>query len=159
MSAPARVLHIASWDDRFLAWLLDVILVSALLAAFGVGTGLLSQVFERVSYTAPVVSANGFSVFVYWTAMEGYRGQSVGKMVMDIAVTDKQGDPIGYGTAAIESFGKAFLLPLDVLVGLLAYEEEGLRLFNRLSSTIVVETGDDGHAEPDGVEYVYPSEK
>ena len=146
-----RTLHIASWDHRFLAWLLDVILVSAFLAAFGVGTGLLSQVFERVSYTAPVVSANGFSVFVYWTAMEGYRGQSVGKMVMDIAVTDKQGDPIGYGTAAIESFGKAFLLPLDVLVGLLAYEEEGLRLFNRLSSTIVVETGDDGHAEPDGV--------
>ena len=32
-------------------------------------------------------------------------------MVMNIAVTDERGDAIGYGTTAIESFGKAFLLP------------------------------------------------
>jgi len=154
-----RTLHIASWDDRFFAWLLDVILISAILAVFGVGTGVLSMVTERVTYTAPVVSANGLSAFLYWTVMEGYQGQSAGKMVMDIAVTDERGDPIGYGTAAVESFGKAFLLPLDVLVGALVYEEEGRRLFNTLSATIVVETDEDADSQPEGIEYVYPSER
>lgn len=159
MADDARVLHIASWNDRFFAWLLDVVLVSAILASFGVLTGVGSMFTERITYTAPVVSANGLSVFLYWTVMEGYQGQSAGKMVMDIAVTDERGDPIGYGTAAIESFGKAFLLPLDVLVGALAYEEKGLRLFNKLSSTIVVETDEAAESQPEGVEYVYPSER
>jgi uncharacterized RDD family membrane protein YckC len=155
----SRVLHIASWDDRFFAWLIDVLLISAIIATFGVGTGILSMLTERISYTAPVISANGVSAFLYWTVMEGYQGQSAGKMVMDIAVTDERGDPIGYGAAAIESFGKAFLLPLDVLVGALAYEKEGLRLFNKLSGTIVVETDEATEGQPEGVEYVYPSER
>ena len=156
--APTRTLHIASWDDRFLAWLLDVILVSAILASVGVATGLLSTVTDSVAYAPPRVGANGAALFVYWTVLEGYQGQSAGKMVLNIAVTDERGDPIGYGTAAIESFGKAFLLPIDLLVGWLAYEEEGLRLFNRLSSTIVLKT-EDTHGEPESVEYVYPSER
>ncbi len=94
---------------------------------------------------------------MYWTALEGRQGQSVGKMVMNIAVTDERGDDIDYGTAAIESFGKAFLLPIDILVGWLAYEE-GSRLFNKLSSTIVIET-DEEDREPSDVEYVYPSDR
>ena len=158
MAEPARTLHVASWDDRFLAWLLDVVLVGAIVAASGVTTGLLSTLFEPIAYVPPTVGDNGLALFVYWTVLEGYQGQSAGKMVLDIAVTDERGDPIGYGTAAVESFGKAFLLPLDLVIGWLAYETEGLRLFNRLSSTIVVEV-DDAHGEPEGVEYVYPSER
>jgi uncharacterized RDD family membrane protein YckC len=159
MSDAPRTLHIASWDDRVLAWLVDVVLVGATVASLGLATGYLSVLFDRIAYVPPTIGGNGLGLFVYWTALEGYHGQSAGKVVMDVAVTDERGDPINYGTAAIESFGKAFLLPLDVLIGALAYEGEGLRLFNKLSSTIVVETDANAEGQPEGVEYVYPSRK
>jgi uncharacterized RDD family membrane protein YckC len=155
MTDDRRTVYIASWTDRFLAWLVDVIVVGAVLAAFGTIADTLS-LLAGLS-TSPLAGANGLALFLYWTGLEGSRGQSAGKMVMDIAVTDERGGPIDYGTAAVESFGKAFLLPIDCLIGWLAFEKEGLRLFNRLSSTIVVDVEDAD--EPSDVEYVYPGEE
>ncbi|MBV0925818.1 RDD family protein [Halomicroarcula limicola] len=159
MADTPRTLHIASWDDRFLAWLIDVILVGAILAGLGEVANVFSLLTGSLSITTPFAGMNGVGLFVYWTALEGYQGQSTGKLVMNIAVTDERGDPIDYATAAIESFGKAFLLPLDLIIGWLAYEEEGLRLFNKLSSTIVVETDENADSQPRDVEYVYPSDR
>lgn len=151
-----RTLHLASWEDRFWAWLIDVILVGAALSAFGEVVGVFS-VLTGGLVTTPFVGVNGLGFWLYWTALEGYQGQSAGKMVMDLAVRDERGEEIDYPTAAIESFGKAFLLPLDVLIGWIAMEGEYVRLFNRLSSTIVVEVPDD-EGVPEGVEYVKPEE-
>lgn len=159
MSDAPRTLYIAFWDDRVIAWFVDVLLVGAILSGIGEAAGVFSIVTGSISLSGSFAGLNGLGLFVYWTALEGYQGQSAGKLVVDIAVTDERGDPIGYGAAAIESFGKAFLLPLDVIIGVLAYEEEGLRLFNRLSGTIVVETDEDTDSQPDGIEYVYPDEK
>ncbi|KAA9399220.1 RDD family protein [Haloarcula sp. CBA1130] len=158
MTDSPRTLHIASWDDRFLAWLLDILLVGVVLSALGQAAGVFSLLTGGLSLTTPATGLNGLGLFVYWTVLEGRQGQSAGKIVMNIAVTDERGDAIGYGTAAIESFGKAFLLPIDILVGWLAYEEEGLRLFNKLSSTIVVETDEEETGKPSDVEYVYPND-
>ncbi|MFL6379379.1 MAG: RDD family protein, partial [Nitrososphaeraceae archaeon] len=41
-------------------------------------------------------------------------------------------------TAAIESFGKAFLLPLDVLLGWIFTNYKRQRIFNSISDSIVV---------------------
>jgi len=89
--------------------------------------------------------------FLYWTVMEGFRGQSIGKMVMNLKVVNRDGTKIHYGTAAIESVGKAFLLPLDCLIGWLAMPDTKLRVFNRISNTIVIKTD---YKEPVGVQYV-----
>jgi len=155
-AAEPRRLHLASWEDRFWAWLIDVLLVGAVLSSLGQLGGLF-DVLTGTALSTPLVGLNGFGFWIYWTALEGNRGQSAGKMVMDVAVTDERGEPIDYPTAAIESFGKAFVLPLDVLVGWLAMEGEYVRLFNKLSSTIVVGVPGDGDA-PAGVEYVRPDE-
>jgi len=159
MADTRRTLHIAPWDDRFLAWLLDILLVGAVLSALGEAAGVFSLLAGGLSGTTPFTGLNGLGLFVYWTVLEGRQGQSVGKIVMSIAVTDERGEAIDYVTAAIESFGKAFLLPLDILVGWLAYEKEGLRLFNKLSSTIVIETDEEETGKPRDVEYVYPSDR
>jgi uncharacterized RDD family membrane protein YckC len=71
--------------------------------------------------------------------MEGVYGQSLGKMVMKIKVTKLDGTPIGLPSAAIESIGKAFLLPIDCIIGWLLYGDTNQRLFNYISETIVVE--------------------
>jgi len=154
-----RTLHIAAWDDRFLAWLLDILLVGSVLSALGEAAGVFSLLTGSLAVTSPFTGLNGLGLFVYWTVLEGRQGQSVGKMVMNIAVTDERGDAIDYGTAAVESFGKAFLLPIDIIVGWLAYEDEGVRLFNKLSSTIVIETDEEADEKPSDVEYVYSDER
>jgi uncharacterized RDD family membrane protein YckC len=70
--------------------------------------------------------------------MDGTFGQSIGKMAMHLKVTRLNGQPINVGTAAIESFGKAFLLPLDCIIGWLIHQDRNQRLFNTISETTVV---------------------
>jgi uncharacterized RDD family membrane protein YckC len=76
--------------------------------------------------------------FLYWTVMEGINGQSVGKMAMKIRVTTLNGEPTDFVHAAIQSLGKAFLLPLDCIIGLILYPGKRQRLFNYISETLVV---------------------
>ena len=76
-------------------------------------------------------------IFVYWTALEGYRGQSLGKMLLNIVVVGPYGEAIGFRDSALQSFGKAFLLPVDCLIGLFAFRGKRQRLFNKLSDTVV----------------------
>jgi len=80
----------------------------------------------------------GFILFVYWTALEGYRGQSLGKMLLNIVVTGPVGECIRFRDAAVEAFGKAFLLPLDCLLGWLYFRKSRQRLFSRMADCIVV---------------------
>ena len=157
-----RRLYIAAWSTRFWAWLIDVIVVGAIVNAFwgAVGVTMIWSVNPFVvGELGEFGSLNGLGLWVYWTLLEGYRGQSIGKLALDLEVTDRDGTPIDYGPAAIESFGKAFLLPIDLVVGVLAYEGKKLRLFNRLSDTIVIETEATPLDEPEGVEYVMPEDE
>ena len=95
--------------------------------------------------------------------MEGYNGQSVGKMVMNLRIVNRDGSKINFLTAAIESFPKAFLnfplilifLPLDCLIGWLAMKGSKLRVFNRISNTIVIKSD---YKEPHGILYVREKE-
>jgi len=57
---------------------------------------------------------------------------------LHLKTTDLDGKTIDVKTAAIESFGKAFLLPLDVLLGWIFTNNKRQRIFNRASSTIVI---------------------
>ena len=75
---------------------------------------------------------------VYFTFMDLTYGQSIGKMVMKIRVTNLDGGPIDLTQAAIEAFGKAFLLPLDVILGWIFTNQKSQRIFTYLARTIVV---------------------
>jgi hypothetical protein len=57
---------------------------------------------------------------------------------MHLRATDLAGRSIDIKTAAVESFGKAFLLPLDVLLGWIFTNDKRQRIFNRASNSIVV---------------------
>jgi uncharacterized RDD family membrane protein YckC len=155
---PERTLHLAKWSARFWAWLVDIILVILFL-------NIVRGIFEPFwklpllwDYGHWEIFAIGFETiffFLYWTVMEGFRGQSIGKMVMNLKVVNRDGTKIHYGTASVESIGKAFLLPLDCLIGWLAMPNTKLRVFNRISNTIVIKTD---YKEPDGILYVKEKE-
>jgi uncharacterized RDD family membrane protein YckC len=59
---------------------------------------------------------------------------------MRIKAARLDGSPINMGQAALQSLGKAFLLPLDCLLGWILYPRRRQRLFNYLSETVVVKT-------------------
>ncbi len=129
-------IKLASWSARFWAWLIDVLLISLIwyLTATALGEDTISS---------GLLGSYAIMLFAYWTALEGYRGQSLGKMALNLAVVGQTGEMIGFKDAAIESFGKAFLLPLDCFIGLLAFRDKRQRLFNHISNTAVAMTDDE----------------
>jgi uncharacterized RDD family membrane protein YckC len=138
-------LKLAYWWERFVAWLIDVVVVAFALAIISFFTFLLGQPFAAfTNYGLPSWTGIFFSfslssiiLFVYWTLMEGLYGQSFGKMVMRIRVTGLDGGRVDMGRAAVASVGKAFFLFLDVLLGWFLYPRRRQRVFNYLSGTIV----------------------
>ncbi len=57
---------------------------------------------------------------------------------MNLRITKEGGAPLSLIDAAIEAFGKVFLLPIDFLIGFFVYKEKNQRLFNYLSDTVVI---------------------
>ena len=70
--------------------------------------------------------------------MEYVCGQSIGKMIMRIRVADIDGGRISLSQAAVESLGKAILLPLDLVAGLALYPRRTQRLTSMIARTAVV---------------------
>jgi uncharacterized RDD family membrane protein YckC len=126
-------LMLASSGERILAWLIDGIIVGFVVSALT-----FPGMFFPFHTPFLNISLNSLGLFLYWTYTEGTTGQSIGKKVMNIKVTDLNGEPIDISKSMYQAFGKAFLLPLDVIIGLIAYGEKEQRLFNHLSETIVV---------------------
>lgn len=128
---------LASWTDRLWAWLIDLLFVGILWHENLIVLGMSAFSLWGCLLLAALL-------FVYWTALEGYRGQSLGKMLLNIAVVGPFGEHIQFRDAAVESFGKAFLLPFDCIACWFAFRESRQRLFNRISNTIVVKRGQYG---------------
>ena len=135
--------NIARWRERLLAWLIDFIIITI--------------VFQIISYTmtfslltdnrpeklsgslAPVsFSVRSLVFFAYWTYFEYTRGQSVGKMFLHLKTIQVNGRHLSLKDAAIESFGKSFLLPIDLILGWIFSNKKRQRIFNRISNTVVV---------------------
>ena len=137
----ASGLKLAFWWERFVAWLIDVVIIGVVVGILGVFS-LLAGVTWWSGWPGwlPFFNFNlgGVIYFLYWMLMDGAYGQSFGKMVMRIKVTRLDGSEIGMSKAALESLGKAFLLPLDCILGWILYPRRRQRLLNYLSETIVI---------------------
>lgn len=48
---------------------------------------------------------------------ETAKGQSIGKIILKIKTVDMAGRPVCAKSIAIQSFGKVFMLPIDVILG------------------------------------------
>ena len=135
-------LVLATWGERVLAYIIDTMLLGFVLVWFALpGLRIIPHVWggDMMNWI-PFVDFGFRNViyFLYWMFMEHAYGQSLGKMVMKIEVTDLDGGRISLNQAAIQSVGKAFLLPLDCLLGWIMYPAKQQRLFNQLSDTVVL---------------------
>jgi len=143
---PPSEIVLASWGERFVAWLIDFIIVNTVLWAIFAAiafpfwiTGAAEGWFDRGE--GPIGwAATSLVFFVYWIYFETTTGQSLGKMALKIKTTDLAGNRIDVRAAAIESFGKAFLLPIDVILGWIFTNDKRQRIFSRAGNTIVIKT-------------------
>ncbi len=143
VTTAAPSLKPALWGERFVAWLIDVVILNFILAVVGLilflsPFALLSGGNDWWWIALFNLRASGLVFFFYWTLTEGIYGQSLGKMIMHLRVTRLDGKPASVGQAAVESVGKAFLLPLDFLLGWALWPRRRQRVFNYLSETIVI---------------------
>ena len=83
--------------------------------------------------------------FAYWTYFESKTGQSIGKKLLKIKTTDMTGNIADVRNVAIQSLGKAFLLPLDVLLGWIFTNDKRQRLFSKVANTIVMKVKKDNN--------------
>ena len=136
---------IAKWTDRFFAWLIDFVIVSI------ISTSIIFALFGTVDFN---IEGNSFWAessqyiptsiifFAYWTILEYKTGQTIGKKILNLKTTNVSGQMPNLKGVMISSFGKAFLLPVDVILGWILTNEKRQRIFNRLGDTLVVKIKD-----------------
>ena len=95
-----------------------------------------ARAYQNVQPLYYIIASAAF--FGYWTYFEYISGQSIGKRLLKIKIVDLSGNRIDIKSAAIESSGKAFLLPIDVILGWIFTNNKRQRIFSRISNTIVI---------------------
>jgi len=132
---------IAKWSDRFYAWLIDffiitVISILMMFAFFGKIDYDLNEKWMWAEITQFIQTSIIF--FAYWTILEYKTGQSVGKKILNLKVTNTYGKQSDLKGVIISSFGKTFLIPVDVILGWIFTNENRQRIFNKIGDTLVI---------------------
>lgn len=125
-------IELATWTQRFIALVIDGIIMGILFSILNLPG---FRIFRSVNVSFGLINVIEFLYFMF---MDHYYGQSIGKRIMNLRITKVGGNPISLVDAAIESFGKAFLLPIDFIIGYFIYGDKNQRLFNYLSDTVVI---------------------
>ena len=76
--------------------------------------------------------------FVYWTILEYKTGQTIGKKILNLKVVNIDGGKPDLKGIMISSFGKSFLLPIDIILGWFLTNAKRQRVFNKLGDTLIV---------------------
>jgi uncharacterized RDD family membrane protein YckC len=120
----------ASFGRRFIAYLIDVILI-------GVIGAILVAIFDTaVGYTLDILI--GIAYFAYLEG--GPKGQTLGKMALGIRVIDfSTGGPIGYGRGAVRYLAR-ILSAIVIFLGYLwmLWDKEKQTWHDKIAKTVVV---------------------
>ena len=130
---------LAKWKDRFFAWIVDFIIISA------ISTLLIFTSFQLLGYELEDFIMNdgtyvptSIMFFLYWIILEYKTGQTIGKKMFNLKITNIHGEKPNLKEVMISSLGKSFILPIDVVLGWMLTNEKRQRIFNKLGETLVV---------------------
>ena len=136
-----KELLLAKWSERFVAWLIDFIIISSIFfiifasfsGTWGMEWDAAAEVHDEISFLP-----SSIVFFSYWIILEYKKGYSIGKKIFHLKVLNIDGKhPTLLGTI-LSSFGKSFLLPIDFILGLIFTNQKRQRIFNKLGNTIVI---------------------
>ena len=141
VSRKTSVLPLAALTRRVYAFLVDFAITLGIFLVTSLATNLLSSLTLGVEFSVglPHIILYLVLFWVYSTLFEGFAGQSVGKRIFGLKVVRLDGKRLLYDNAAIRNFGKAFLLPFDLLFGYRLRDKRFARYFDKFSGTTVID--------------------
>jgi len=133
-------LPLATFKRRVLAFLIDFFMILAI-------TIIITLPNTLSLFTAPGAFRLDINIIVFLTALlwgystllEGFAGQTLGKRIVGLKVVRIDGKRLFYDHAAVRNFGKAFLLPFDLLIGLRLKDKRFVRYFDKFAGTTVID--------------------
>lgn len=136
----ATQLPFASFINRALAYLVDLalILMISVVLTFPQFVYILTTNLLSPELSAELLLTLGL-LWVYSTLLEGFNGQTLGKRLLGLKVVRIDNKKISYDHAAIRNFGKAFLLPFDLIIGMQMKYSEFMRYFDKFAGTTVID--------------------
>jgi len=136
LAAKASTRPLASFERRVAAYLIDFGI--ALVLFLGLPNVFYPFAFERILMSVNII----FFLALFWiysTLLEGFAGQTLGKRIVGLQTVRIDGKKLFYDHAAVRDFGKVFLLPLDLVVGLRIRDRRYIRYFDKFAGTTVVD--------------------
>jgi uncharacterized RDD family membrane protein YckC len=130
---------LAKWKDRFFAWLIDFVIISLISSStFFLSFLYLDYDFENFITNDGMYIPTSIMFFSYWVILEYKTGQTIGKKMFNLKITNIEGKKPNLIGVVISSFGKSFILPIDVILGLIITNEKRQRVFNKIGNTIII---------------------
>ena len=139
VSKRSSYLPLASFQRRFLAYIVDLTLIFLITVVIMFPQSLYILTTNLLSPELSAVLFITIGLFwVYSTLLEGFNGQTLGKRLLGVKAVKTDGKNLSYDHAAIRNFGKAFLIPFDVIIGLRLKNPEFIRYFDKFAGTTVI---------------------
>ena len=130
---------LAKWKDRFFAWVIDFVIISLISTSIVFISFLyINQNFEEFITNDGMYIPTSVLFFSYWIILEYKTGQTLGKKIFNLKITNVDGNKPDLISIVLSSFGKSFILPLDIILGLIFTNEKRQRIFNKLGKTIII---------------------
>jgi len=130
-------LPLARFKDRAIAFLADFALAFALFMAVpNVPSSLTAGIGAFLNINIALFL---LLLWMYLTLLEGFAGQTLGKRLMGLKVVTTSEKRLFYDHAAVRNFGIAFLLPVDLLIGLRLKDRRYIRYFDKFAGTTVID--------------------
>jgi len=130
---------LAKWKDRFFAWVVDFVIISIISTSiFFISFLYLDDNFESFISNDGMYIPTSVMFFTYWIILEYKTGQTIGKKMFNLKITNIQGKKPNLLEVIISSFGKSFILPIDIIVGWILTNDKRQRIFNKLGNTVVI---------------------
>ena len=130
---------LAKWKDRFFAWIVDFVIISILSTSIFFLTFLyLNHNFEDFVTNDGMYIPTSILFFSYWIILEYKTGQTIGKKMFNLKITNNLGEKPSLVGVILSSFGKSFILPIDIIFGWILTNEKRQRIFNKLGNTLII---------------------
>lgn len=142
MQGDAGDARIGRWGERFLAYVIDLLIVGFAVGALVGGYGPEAAVDEGYfAWTDWLVASAAF--FAYFVVLERLTGYTAGKRLFRLRVSSISGGSPTLTSLLISNFGKAYVMPIDAVIGMIAFKDTKQRAFAKIAGTITVKVYDE----------------
>jgi uncharacterized RDD family membrane protein YckC/DNA-binding HxlR family transcriptional regulator len=138
LAKKTSVLPLATFMKRTYAFLIDIVIIFAVFMALPNTFSWLIKGPESILDVNSVLFTL-ILLWIYFTLLEGFAGQSLGKRIIGLSVVRIDGKKLFYDHTAVRNFGKVFLLPFDLIIGYKLKDERFIRYFDKFAGTTVID--------------------